>query len=125
MRSEFEGLTRKQLLSEIDGLEKNYATIKRVLSGAQYDVSDIRGALLYFRNHFIGLQVSFTSLSESKRLGRVDLPNSVVKAMDLAMVLTGMFAQERPSSVIQLALAVFNVELENVMSLISILKKIV
>lgn len=40
---------RNELLSEIVTLERNYSIIKDILSGAKYDISDMKGVLQSLR----------------------------------------------------------------------------
>jgi hypothetical protein len=50
--------------------------------------------------------------------------NPLLQNLDLALVLIEAYPQQNPSSFIQIALALSNTKIENVMSLLAILKKL-
>jgi len=64
MANPIEQQIKTELLSEIEAAEKNYVTIKDVLSGAQYDVTDVKGILQSFKDNLSKVSFSFIMLSQ-------------------------------------------------------------
>jgi len=125
MQNPFEQQIRNELRSEIEALEKNYAIIKDVLSGAKYDVSDIKGTLQSFKDNLSKVMSLAIVLSQMKG-SRLENPfNPLLNQVDFALTLIELYPHENPSSILQLSLALSNIKIENVMSLVSILKKMI
>jgi len=126
MQSGFETQIRTELRSEINSLEKDYAIIKDVLSGAKYDVSDIKGTLQSFKDHLSTVRSLFLVLSQPEGTQKLNIPiDSIVKQIDFALTLMALYPQDNPSGFLQLSLSLSHTRIEYIMSLISILKKTV
>ena len=54
MQSGFEQQIKNELLSKIEALEKNYAVIKDILSGVNYQLSEVKENLQSFKNNLSG-----------------------------------------------------------------------
>lgn len=123
MQSGFEQQIKGELFSEIEALEKNYTTIKDVLSGAEYGVSDIKGTLESFKDNLSKVASLLMVLSQLK--GTIlTLPiDSLVRQIDLALSIFIINPQAKPSDVIHAFLSFSEVKIEYIMSLASILKK--
>jgi len=117
---------RNELLSEIEALEKNYNIIKDVRSGVTYDLSDIKGTLQSFKDNLSkvnSLLVAFMFVRGSKPEEIIRLPiTPLLNNIDLALSMFAVFPQSNPSDVIQISLGLSDVKIENIMSLVSILK---
>ena len=117
---------KKELYAEIESSEKNYAIIKNALSGVTYQASDIKGTLQSYKDNLSKVNSLFMVLSQIQAKGtQLSMPiNPLLQNLDYALVLIEAYPQQNPSSFLQLALALSNTKIENVMSLLSILKNL-
>ena len=123
MQSGFEGEIKSELRSEIDASEKNYAIIKDILSGVKFDTSDAKGTLQSFKDNLSKVNSLFIVLSQMQGSPQSIPINSLLEKLDFALVLIELYPKENPSQIIQTALLLSDTKVENVMSLLSILKK--
>ena len=126
MQNPLEQQIRKELYSEIEASEKNYAIIKDILSGTTLEHSRVKETLQSFKDNLSKANSLFMVLSQIQAKGtQVSMPiNPLLQNLDYALVLIEAYPQQNPSSFIQIALALSNTKVENVMSLLSILKKL-
>jgi hypothetical protein len=118
-----------ELMSEIEATEKNYATIKDILSGVQYDATDVKGVLQSFKDNLSKVSALFLALTiqrASKDVKPAPLPiDSFLTGMDFVLVMMDTSPQQNVGSLLQLAFSASNVKIENTMALLSVIKKTV
>ena len=126
MQNPLEQQIRKELYSEIETTEKNYAIIKDILSGTILEHSRVKETLQSFKDNLSRVNSLFVVLSQIQAKGSpLSIPiNPLLQNIDLALVLIEGYPQQNPSSFIQIALALSNTKIENAMSFLSILKKL-
>jgi len=127
MQSGFDRQIRDELRSEMENLEKNYAIIKDILSGVKYESSTVKGTLQSFKDNLskVASLVSVLSLARgSSQPMRIPI-DSLINQIDFALSVLELSPQTSPSGVIQVALALSETKIENIMSLVSILKKLI
>jgi hypothetical protein len=118
-----------ELISEIAAAEKNYTTIKDILSGAQYEATDVKGVLQSFKDNLSKVSALFLALTSqraSKDVKPTPLPiESFLTGIDFVLVMMDTAPQKNVGSLLQLAFSASNVKIENVMALLSVVKKTV
>jgi hypothetical protein len=126
MQNPLEQQIRKELYSEIEASEKNYAIIKDILSGTTLEHSRVKETLQSFKDNLSKVNSLFMVLLQSQAQGtQLSIPiNPILQNLDLALVLIETYPQQNPSPFIQLTLTLSDTKIENIMSLISILKKL-
>jgi hypothetical protein len=116
-----------ELSSEIIAAEKNYITIKDILSDAQYEATDVKGVLQSFKDNLSKVSALFLVLSAqraSKDVKPTPLPiDSFLTGIDFVLVMMDTAPQQNIGSLLQLAFATSSVKIENIMALLSVLKK--
>jgi hypothetical protein len=118
---------KKELCIEIEASERNYAIVKDALSRrVTYQPSEIKGIIQSYKDNLSKVNSLFMVLSQIQAKGtQLSMPiNPLLQNLDYALVLIEAYPQQNPSSFLQLALALSNIKIENVMSLLSILKKL-
>jgi chromosome segregation ATPase len=114
--SGFEGQMRNELLSEIEALEKNYAVIKDIRSEGKYDSSTMKETLQSFKDNLSKIASRLLVLSHmqsSSQPMRIPI-DSFIDQFVKALAILELHPQTTPSTVI-----------DNIMSLVSILKKLI
>ena len=116
----------EELCSELESIEKNYAIIKDILSGTTFEHSRVKETLQSFKDNLSKVNSLFGLISQVKAKGTtLSIPiNPILKTLDFALVLIELYPQQNPSSFIQLALALSDTKIENVMALLLLLKKL-
>ena len=131
MQSGFEQQIKNELLSKIEALEKNYAVIKDILSGVNYQLSEVKENLQSFKDNLSGVislvqVLSQIKTSETRTSQQISVNiDSLISQIDLALLFLELSPQQNPSSIIQMSLYLSNIKIEEVMSFISILKKVI
>lgn len=126
MQSGFENQIRTELLTEIDALEKDYGSIKDILSGVSFESTDVKGILHSFKDHLSKTASLFMLLSQMKAKSSLAIPiDNILRQIDLALTIMEFYPQQNPSGIIQTALTMSSERIENIMSIISILKKMI
>jgi len=127
MSNPLEKQLRDELYSEIESSEKNYYIIKDILSGTIFEHSRVMETLQSFKDNLSKVNSMFGVLSQIQAKGNpILIPiNPLLEKLDFALVLLEWYPQQNPGSFIQTALALSNIKIENVMSLLSILKKLI
>ena len=131
MQSGFEQQIKNELLSKMEALEKNYAVIKDILSGVNYQLSEVKENLQSFKDNLSGVislvqvlsQIKTSQMRTSQQIS-VNI-DSLISQIDLALLFLEISPQQNPSSIIQMSLYLSNIKIEEVMSFISILKKVI
>lgn len=126
MQNPLEQQIRKELYSEIEASEKNYSILKDILSGTTLEQSHVKETLQSFKDNLSKVNSLFVMLLQFQTQGtQLSIPiNPLLQTLDLALVLIEAYPQQNPSSFIQIALTLSSTKIENVMSLLSILKKL-
>ncbi len=128
MTNPLEQEIRTELFSEIESAEKNYVVIKEILSGVQFEPSVIRGTLQAFKDNLSKASSLFMVLSQlnSKDAKPIPIPiDSFLTGIDFTLVMIDASPQQNIGTVLQLAFSASNNKIENVMALLSVLKKMI
>lgn len=124
MQSEFnEQQVKTELLSEIGELEESYKILQDIRSGAAYDVTDIRGTLQKLKENLSKVKILFTLYTLMKGV-KFELPvDPFMNAFDLALTMMAASPQLNPSDLVQTFLSLLPDKIENFMSTLGILKR--
>jgi len=126
MTNPLEQEIKTELCSEIEAAEKNYVIIKEILSGVHYEDSDVRGTLQSFKDNLSKVSSLFMALAQfsSKDTKSTQIPvDSFLWGIDFVLIMMDTPTQKNVCSLLQLAFSASSVKIENVMALLSILKK--
>jgi histidinol phosphatase-like PHP family hydrolase len=115
---------RNELFSEIGELEKNYETLKDILSGAEYSITDIKGTLQLLKENLSKINALFIFLSSLMGTKTEFSLNPLLNAFDSSLTMMAISPQTNPCDIIQMTLTFSNIKIENVMSALGIFKKI-
>lgn len=124
MQSGFnEQQVRAELLSEIGELEESYKILQDIRLGVTYDVADIRGTLQKLKENLSKVKTLFalyTLMKGSKFELAVD---PFINTFDLALAMISANPLLSPSDVIQTLLSLLPNKIENFMSSLGVLKR--
>jgi hypothetical protein len=116
---------RAELLSEIGDLEESYKILQDIRLGVTYDVADIRGTLQKLKENLSKVRTLFalyTLMKGSKFELAVD---PFISTFDLALTMMSASPQLNPSDVIQTLLSLLPNKIENFMSSLGVLKRMI
>lgn len=114
---------RAELLSEIGELEESYKILQDIRLGVTYDVADIRGTLQKLKESLSKVKTLFalyTLMKGSKFELAVD---PFINTFDLALTMISANPLLNPSDVIQTLLSLLPNKIENFMSSLGVLKR--
>ncbi len=107
----------------IDIAEKNYIILKDYLSGAEYNLDDIRGCLHSFKDSLSKIRYLCKTYWKA-RLGKsIDIPiDSLLEQIDTALFMLEFYSRERARVIIQFTLSLSHPKVEEIMALIGLIK---
>lgn len=113
-----------ELKDEIENVKRQYAIIKDYLSGAEYELSEVKGCLHKIKEGLSRIRVLYY-LHTMKQGKPVDLPTrDILDGIDMALTLMES-NPDRARFALQFSLTISRVKIEDVMAALDILSRFI
>ena len=113
----------RELLAEIQTIEKQAQVVKEYLSGKEYDIVDIVQTLREFKNNLNKISAQILTLYTLKGQKTKITWDSLLTNIDNALETIQTSRKPNPRAIIQLSLKISDPKIEQVMSYLSALKE--
>jgi len=118
----FEDFLKSEAINAISCIEKYYEVLKDYLSGASYDLSDIKDSIINLRECLskAGISLEFYAKMKNMPLGLWSIIQDMMMCLDVASL--GLGLRVDPRVWIELSIATCSVRLENIVQLLRLWK---
>ena len=112
-----------ELKAEISLVQEYYQLLKDYLSGAEYDISEIRGCIHSLKERLSKVRLLYIAYCLERSGKEINLPiDSLLNQMDFALALIESNPQQS-RAIIQMALAISPTKIEDIIAFLDFLKE--